>query len=543
MVRLAIFVFPCLFFLQSSLIAQPDPDPRIARALAVQKAISEARDYLQAKRPAQAVAVLEAEIMYVNGNEKFLAVMKDAYIAYLKDLKRANGDAARLEHASRQLAILDPKLNLKEFLASGDAAVSPGAPAPAETAAAQPGSTPPLVPQLKSNEIPTSTEATPAGPAPVKPSSPPAANAPIAHTSADDEDPFNQPPLDRQALTDLKAKARAAFEKKRYPEAAALFAQAQRAKLKLTDNEIQAWAYSRLSVVAARLNGGENGATLAEMRKEAEDAALLGGPTLEKFGAEVVAAIRKRQSGADANSAIPEGWQAIESGSFRVFVQQTKPRAEEVSQAAERARMAAFGKWYGPAGADWSPRCDIWLHANANDYAKSTNKPASSAGHSSVGFKDGQAQARRIDLRLDDASLIETTLAREVSYVVLADLFPDQPLPHWADVGMTILAEPPAEVARYSRALPRLIQEKKIFSARDFLKMAEFPDAEKITAFYIESVSLVDYMVRLKGAKAFTLYLREAPRRGYEEALQRHYGIKDAAELQEMWIKFAMKSE
>ena len=62
--------------------------------------------------------------------------------------------------------------------------------------------------------------------------------------------------------------------------------------------------------------------------------------------------------------------------------------------------------------------------------------------------------------------------------------------------------------------------------------MADFPEAAKITPFYVESVSLVDYLVRLKGAKAFVLYLREAPRRGYEEALQRHYSIKDASEHQ-----------
>ncbi len=515
MVRIAAFIFLFSLLRPSALIAQTDPDPRISRALSIQKAISAARDYLQAKKAAQAVAVLEAEIMYVNGNETFLALMKEAYVAYLKDLKRDNGDAGRLEHVVRQLAILDPKFKHDEALATANAAMP----------------------------ITSAADTTPKPGLPVSDAAPsPAPNSAVVRTSAD-EDPFQQAPLDRQASTDLKAKARAAFEQKHYAEASALFAQAHRAKLKLSDNENQAWAYSRLSEAAARLNAGETGAALAQLQQEVEDAAKLGGPALDKFGAQLLAAIQKRRSAGETDSVAPEGWQAIESGSFRVFVQQAKQRAEEVSQTAEKIRASTFSKWYGPAGADWSPRCDIWLHANANDYAKSTNKPASSPGHSSVGFKNGRAQARRIDVRLDDAGLLEATLAREVSYVVLADLFPDQPLPHWADVGMTILAEPPAEVARYSRALPRLVQEKKIFSAREFIKMAEFPDAEKITAFYVESVSLVDFMVRLKGEKAFTLYLREAPRRGYEEALQRHYGIKDAAELQEMWIKFAMKGE
>ena len=59
----------------------------------------------------------------------------------------------------------------------------------------------------------------------------------------------------------------------------------------------------------------------------------------------------------------------------------------------------------------------------------------------------------------------------------------------------------------------------------------------------VGSVSLVDYLVKLKGPKAFALYLRESPRRGYEEALQRHYGFKDAAELQEKWLRAAAGAE
>ena len=254
-------------------------------------------------------------------------------------------------------------------------------------------------------------------------------------------------------------------------------------------------------------------------------------------------AIRARQADSVTETVAPKGWQVVEMKSFRVFIQQSKERATEIARAAEQIRTVTFEKWFGPAGADWSPRCDIWLHANGIDYAKSTGKPAASSGHASVGTKNGKAQTRRIDFHLDDAALLETTLPREIAYVVLSDLFPEQPLPRWADVGMTILAEPTTEVARYSQAVPRLAKEKKLFSVRDFLKMAEFPDADKITPFYVESVSLVDYLVRLKGAKAFVLYLRKAPRRGYEEALQRHYGIKDAAELQEQWIKSALKGE
>src|SRR5206468_3647939 len=101
------------------------------------------------------------------------------------------------------------------------------------------------------------------------------------------------------------------------------------------------------------------------------------------------------------------------------------------------------------------------------------------------------------DLRGDDPALAEVTLPREVAYVAIAELFADQPLPRWAEVGMTTLGGPPADVARYLRAVPALTRDRKIMPVRDLIKTAEFPNADKITAFYVGSVSLVDYLVKL----------------------------------------------
>ena len=504
MVRFAILLTLVTLTIPCFLFAEGENDPRIARAFGLQKTMNRAKDHLQANRPGDAVAVLEAEILYVDGNATYLAIMRDAYIAYLKDLKQKNGHPDRIEHVRRQLKILDPALNVDEAVAQTVATTTPMLP-----------------------------------PAIEKP------RAPVFRAASEDADPFQQAPLDQlgPATTDLKARAAAAFEQKRFADASALYKQVQQAKLEFSAEDRQAWGYCRLHDVVTLLNKGNN--STAAMQKEAEEAIQLGGPPLEKFGQQVLAEIRKRKSGGEppAPTAVPDGWQTVETGSFRVFFQQSRLPAAEVSKVAEQVRSATFEKWSGPVGSAWSPRCDIWLHASAADYAKATSKPATTPGHASVGIKDGRAIARRIDLRSDDAGLLEITLPRETAYVVLADLFPEQALPRWADVGMTINAEPVTEVSRYLRAVPRLAQEKKLFSVRDLLKMADFPAAEKITAFYVESVSLVDFLVRLKGAKAFALYLREAPRRGYEEALQRHYGFKDANELQDRWLKFAMGGE
>jgi len=151
--------------------------------------------------------------------------------------------------------------------------------------------------------------------------------------------------------------------------------------------------------------------------------------------------------------------------------------------------------------------------------------------------------SRRVDLHVDHPGMLDGQLPSEVTQVLLADLFADQPLPRWAVVGMSALAESPEEVARYRRAIPGLLREKKLFAVGPFMEKPDFPSAGSITEFYAESISLVCYLVELRGPKAFAAFLREAPRRGYAKALADHYGFKDAADLQDRWVKHALGGE
>ena len=110
-------------------------------------------------------------------------------------------------------------------------------------------------------------------------------------------------------------------------------------------------------------------------------------------------AIHKRKSdGAEKGiapaAAIPAGWQTAATASFRIVFQQASPMTAAVAKAVEQTRSAAFEKWSGPP-AEWAPRCDIWLHANGDEYAKATKQSSTSPGHSSVSIKDGRVQQRR----------------------------------------------------------------------------------------------------------------------------------------------------
>ncbi len=147
--------------------------------------------------------------------------------------------------------------------------------------------------------------------------------------------------------------------------------------------------------------------------------------------------------------------------------------------------------------------------------------------------------ARRIDLAGDNPNLLNAALPREVTHVVLADIFPNPLLPRWADEAMAILAEPRANVERYLQALPRCRREGGLVAVGQLLTATDFPDAAGITGFYVESISLVDMLVNERGAKAFAIFLQDARRYGYEKALERNYQIHGFAELQERWLRHA----
>jgi hypothetical protein len=421
---------------------------------------------------------------------------------------------------------------LSALLLSGAAIAQPPRPAKPTTFGPSPKSTADdLLPPAPPIPEPLVEPIRPTGPAPLD-------VRPPAIPSADD-DPFQQTPRDRLPTASALAKASEEFANKHYAQAAELFAEAERRKELFTPTQRDEWGYCRLYAIAAKLNrGADTPAGYAELSREVEESLRTGSDRLAPFGKQLLSEIRKRNPVAAATN--PANWSNVETASFRIMYQTRRELAAEVGQIAEAARVAMYERWSGPAGPSWTPRCDIYLHANGVDYAKATGKPIEQIGHSTVEIKDGRVASRRMDMRIDDANLLDSTLPSEITQVILADMFADEPLPRWAVVGMAALSESPESVARYRRALPSLLKEQKLFAVGPFLERPGFTDRSSVTAFYAESISLVSYLVELRGPKAFTAFLRESPRRGIAKALTSHYGFRDAADLQERWLRNVM---
>lgn len=464
----------------------PKPDP-VEKALATQTAMAAAESYLGANSPAEAIAVLEAQLGNADGSKPFLALLRRAYAAEVRVLETAAApDAARIAQTRRKLALLGgPNPN------SAPAAATPPTPAPA--------------PQV--------------------PASPPAATG----------NPLRE--------------ARELFKQGNYAGASVKFAAAVGQGVSVNQDEVAAWAYCRVKVANDRLNGpGCDPATAAATEKDVAEALRLA-PTnaeLQRVGQAVLAVAHQRASGrrapagAPTVTAAPAGFETIETASFRVRFKGTRDVAQAVASTAEVKRNEVFKRWSGPPSAAWGPKCEIVLHPSATCYASMTGRPAQETGHAVIKLTNGRATERRIELRADDESVLTNALPRELTHVVLADLFPTKPPPRWAEEGMAVLAATPEEVGRYIRTLPRCAQSRQLLPVAALLEMKEFPAADRITGFYCESVSLTEYLVKLRGEQTFTLFLRDSERYGTAAALKRTYEIDGPQALEQAWTQAAL---
>src|SRR5262249_34509429 len=142
--------------------------------------------------------------------------------------------------------------------------------------------------------------------------------------------------------------------------------------------------------------------------------------------------------------------------------------AARVARVAEATRDEQARRWVGasPAG-PWSPRCDIYLYPSSELYHRITGQPEDSPGFSTFGMNSGKVVARRLNLRADHPDLLRAVLPHEVTHAVVADLFPVQQVPKWADEGIAVLTEPVADQDRRLVNLAGPLASGRLFKLSD----------------------------------------------------------------------------
>jgi tetratricopeptide (TPR) repeat protein len=508
-----------------------DGNPGIENSLAVQRAVLQARDHLVRGEPKKAIDVLEANVAVINGDRRYLMLMRDAYREYIKDLALANQTAVA-EVYQRRLKILDD-----------------------ETPAKAPAS-PPQVTTNSASQARTPVQA--ASPQPKAPVAPISPTGVVVRAKPDDPfdaanqlKPSGNLTTGPSAAQSLLAKADAEYVQKRYADAKLLYEQAFQANEKLLTAETrERWAYSQMQVVVDQVNRfPEQTCNWAKLEDDVKTAVKVA-PKLTKIGDELLAKMQERRDagagkpalGANAVKHHPRGshgWLTTETPNFRIFHNQTSQFAEKVAQIAEYTRSQMTRKWFGKDGDEWAPKCDIMLHATGADYSSVTGVPGNSPGHSRIETDptNGRVVGRRIDVHCDNPAMLEAVLPHETTHVVLAGQFGNQPVPRWVDEGIAVLTEPVEKVSLHKKNLSKCLENRQLIPLRDLMQLRDYPQASQISTFYAQSVTLVDYLTKLKGPTVFTQFVRESLRDGYEVALRKHYGLQGFGELQDRWTE------
>ncbi len=193
-----------------------------------------------------------------------------------------------------------------------------------------------------------------------------------------------------------------------------------------------------------------------------------------------------------------------ETGSFRIFHNQTRDQIEKIAAVAEKTRQDMYHKWFGNDGATWSPKCEIVLHNTASDYSRATGVASASPGHSRI-ERDPNGQriiSRRMELRCDNPGMLDAVLPHETTHVVLAGMFDQHHVPRWADEGIAVLTEPAHKVDQHRQNLERGQQEGMLFGVQELMQLQDYPQPRRISAFYAQSVCLVEFMTELRGPRS-----------------------------------------
>jgi hypothetical protein len=495
-----------------------DSETSLAVILSVQTAMQQGREFLLRNNPRMAVEVLESQLSRINGNPMYLGLLRDAYRAYIKEL-RLTKQEERAQMITRRLQILDP-------VAHGDNQ-------PAAVAAAT---------QTKPG--------TAVGAAP-------ASKAAIVRGYRQDEDPFQQPHLSSESPAKaLLAQADKEFGQNHFHDADLFYQQANQADAQATKTSRDRWAYCKMHDVVDLLN--RQSTSFGSMESEVTAALGLGpAQKIEAYGRQLLTEIDKRKRNQASVSVAAatttpqavnvrnlgqtaDGWSVAETANFRIYHHLSSDWVEQVARTVEETRTRMQQKWLRASASGWNAKCELYLHSTGQDYSRLTGVSAASPGHSSFQLEGGRVLGRRMDLHCDDPGMLGAVLPHETTHVVLAGNFGDHPVPRWVDEGIAVLSEPREKIDRHLRNLPRHRQQGELFPLRQLIQMSDYPpEPHRVGAFYAESVSVVDFLSRQRGPEVFTQFIREGMQSGFERAVQKYYGCRSFEDLESQWVAFA----
>lgn len=211
------------------------------------------------------------------------------------------------------------------------------------------------------------------------------------------------------------------------------------------------------------------------------------------------------------------------------FVRQLSEKAEELyNKIADDLGFRRFDFWL------WDNRAKIYIYDDAADYRQSTGQPAWSAG-------SAMPREKIIYTYPFAKGFFETVLPHEMGHIIFREFvgFQNYAVPLWFEEGVACYQEnirnPAAkEILKASVSSGTFISIDKLAVLNPQL----IADDALVQLFYIESASIVDFLIKEFGKDNFVLFCQNLrDKKNFEKAICSVYPFADLKELGQAWEK------
>lgn len=233
-------------------------------------------------------------------------------------------------------------------------------------------------------------------------------------------------------------------------------------------------------------------------------------------------------------------WQVSKSTHFLIYYKTAKE--SQINELSEKAEdyynnitddlgFNRFSFW------TWDNRARIYLFDNQQEYMKETGSPAWVAGQA-------QVNSKLIQTFITAKGFLSNILPHEMAHIIFREMvgFNNGCIPLWLEEGVASYQEQERNFVKSD--LANKIKQGSFLSLN---KLSSFNVANlrlqtDVRLFYVESFSLVKYLIATFGKDKFVLFCQNLrDKRNLTRALVKTYSFADLKDFEDSWKRYILK--